>query len=1203
MGLFVIGMHRSGTSATTKALAKLPLELPATEHLIGGDKSNPDGHFEVAALTELNEDLLNRAGAAWFAPTKAALASVAELVDPTYGLEQQALATFSASFESEDWLYKDPRLCLTLPFWRDVIPSAQAAVLVRRSPEDIAYSIRTRNGLALRHGLAVWERYLRSALDGLEGLPTFVVSFEALVDATPAKPSPALASLIEFVAEHRTGGLGKKAVKTWAKELQAAFKPALRHHAADGPVSVELLSGPQRQLSEKLLSLDGPHDALKVGRLPRETPGLDLLFESAIALDAVQREAVKTAAGRAETAIIEQWRASEQAYESRIADARDEIERRGDRITELDSALTRERDEHAAALDHVRGELAAVAEARATEAAQASAAAERAAADLETVREQARSEIDRVESDADKRIEVLESEFGGREQAALDEVQRLRDIAVETELMYQHVPELDRRVTELEAELATAVHERNLTAQNLHDLANRPAVKWAVRIANRLGSRDEEQPDTHEPSGPPPAEPVIAEPDWAHLEARIADGAFERPLTVIVPIYNAVDAVERCLESLDRFTPESVSIVLVDDASTDDRLGLVIDQVRARPGLTVLRNDENLGFTRSVNRGLAAAEAGDVIILNSDTMVTPRWTWRLRVAAHERPNIATVTPLSDHAGVFSFACPEPSGLDHAADLAAATARGSRFIRPTSPTGNGFCLFVTEEARAVVGELDAEGFPRGYGEENDFCMKLGKAGFDHVIADDVVVFHEESASFGDATREALIADGLAVLAERYPEYDSLAQAFVGSREFGAAREVAAHSVAAITPHGRRRVLFVVHDGGGGTDLFTRDLADGVSTRFEPFLLIPEGRALQLWRHGGHQWEFEREWPLIADWDVRQFRTAQMAEISLELLTRYDFSQVHIQHLIGMTFDLPELAAGLGIPTVMSMHDFYLACPSVNLLDDQLKYCGGTCTSGEGNCPRPVQLPSDLPLKHRFVKLWRHETEQLIDRVPLFVTPSNDTRERMIDMFGAVSAPKIRAIEHGRRFDRQRVACTFPAAGDPVRLLLVGAINKSKGAALAARIAQAGADLGVSVEILGEVEPGYEQGLLCHGAYTRDNLSARLATIRPTFVGVFSIWPETHCYVLSEAWANGIPALVGPLGAPVERVNEHGGGVVVDSLDADEIARVAAHYGRDQRAYNDIARTARLSNVRTLEAMSDDWLALYDEQYQSVLGRTV
>lgn len=268
----------------------------------------------------------------------------------------------------------------------------------------------------------------------------------------------------------------------------------------------------------------------------------------------------------------------------------------------------------------------------------------------------------------------------------------------------------------------------------------------------------------------------------------------ERALTqlpavaVVIPIYNAADSLHRCLAALERWSPPSVSWILVDDASTDPAIAPLLAHCLQRGNVQVERHSANRGYTRAVNTGIAAAGNADVVLLNSDTEVGPRWLESLRLAAYGDDAIGTVTAVSDNAGAFSVPeleqyCPTPSRWDlTAAQRAVLQQAGLRF--PELPTGNGFCMLVKREVIAHIGVMDADAFPAGYGEENDFCQRAIQAGYRNIIAGNVLVRHERSASFGDARRVALGVHGMAVLRQRYPRYE----ADVGATLYSFARRV-------------------------------------------------------------------------------------------------------------------------------------------------------------------------------------------------------------------------------------------------------------------------------------------------------------------------------------------------------------------------------------------------------------------------------
>ena len=247
------------------------------------------------------------------------------------------------------------------------------------------------------------------------------------------------------------------------------------------------------------------------------------------------------------------------------------------------------------------------------------------------------------------------------------------------------------------------------------------------------------------------------------------------PVAVVVPIFNAAASVRRCLDALARCTAADVRWILVDDASTDPAIATLLAQHASSANVHIERHAVNRGYTSAVNTGIAAAGTADVVLLNSDTEVGPRWLESLRLAAYGDPTIGTVTAVSDNAGAFSVPeleqyCPIPPAWTLAeAQRAVLQQAGLRF--PELPTGNGFCLLIKRELIDRIGVFDADAFPMGYGEENDFCQRAVAAGWRNVIAGNVLVRHERSASFGDARRAALGVQGMAVLRRRYPRYEA------------------------------------------------------------------------------------------------------------------------------------------------------------------------------------------------------------------------------------------------------------------------------------------------------------------------------------------------------------------------------------------------------------------------------------------------
>ncbi|WP_149359108.1 glycosyltransferase [Lolliginicoccus suaedae] len=247
---------------------------------------------------------------------------------------------------------------------------------------------------------------------------------------------------------------------------------------------------------------------------------------------------------------------------------------------------------------------------------------------------------------------------------------------------------------------------------------------------------------------------------------------------VMIAVHGSYDDVVRCYESFLRETDPRVPLLVIDDASPDERVVTVLDGLLRRMGaahtVVVLRQPENLGFVGSANNAFAIARGRDVVILNSDTIVGPEWLPRLQAAARSSSTIATATALTNHGTIVSVsadgkpASTVPGGHDPR-EAAIRVARAATRTRPRLPTGIGHCLYITRRALDVVGGFDDE-FAPGYGEEVDFCQRALAHGLQHVVADDVFIYHRGGASFGESPRKRqLQAAHERIIAQRYPYY--------------------------------------------------------------------------------------------------------------------------------------------------------------------------------------------------------------------------------------------------------------------------------------------------------------------------------------------------------------------------------------------------------------------------------------------------
>jgi GT2 family glycosyltransferase len=248
--------------------------------------------------------------------------------------------------------------------------------------------------------------------------------------------------------------------------------------------------------------------------------------------------------------------------------------------------------------------------------------------------------------------------------------------------------------------------------------------------------------------------------------------------TVIVPVFNAADHVRRCLSSLISTLDHSHPVVVIDDASTDQEISELMQEL---PESWVrVSNDQNLGFVATANLGMALAHRDDVILLNSDTHVTEGWLEAIEACAASDWRIASITPLTNNgeiASVPEFCKANPWPEDPLRWARACRDSGSPQY-PEVPTAVGFCMYLRRQCLDEIGAFDEQAFGKGYGEENDWCMRAIAAGWRHVLCDHAFVAHHGNASFGPL---GLAPGGAAmdILLERHPHYLQQVRDFIAA----------------------------------------------------------------------------------------------------------------------------------------------------------------------------------------------------------------------------------------------------------------------------------------------------------------------------------------------------------------------------------------------------------------------------------------
>lgn len=630
-----------------------------------------------------------------------------------------------------------------------------------------------------------------------------------------------------------------------------------------------------------------------------------------------------------------------------------------------------------------------------------------------------------------------------------------------------------------------------------------------------------------------------------------------RRISIIIPVYNAPEETAQCIRSLVATVGNNSKyrIILIDDASpAPDMQPLVYDTIPRLSNIEVHQNDRNLGFTATINKGIELAKDNDIVILNSDTIVSERWIIKLGVTAYLSDRIGTVTPVSNNAGPFSIPRPGQEnsvpGIGIDGFSRALSYANSRFFGDyfQSPTGHGFCMYMKASCLMDVGKLDADAFPRGYGEENDFCIRAEKKGWLNTVSTKTYIYHKRSASFGGHKKE-LLEKGRSIIDLRYPFYTESVRRFIASTALGYLEEHANNSLESYVNPTRRRILFVLPmlSPRGGTPQTNEDLMSGIQHGFETFVLLAGPEKHQLLYYDGQSYSTLKEFWLTRKLQPFPHNSDEVNEFAAYILWKYAIDIIHIRHILWQGLRITEIAKTLEIPLVLSFHDYYCACPSLKLLDDANQFCGGNCTRFDGDCNYDLwenrrHQKSQLPkLKHGSVYSWRDLMKSLIQSCDAFVTTDQSAKEVLVNIFPEAleGNDRFHVIPHGRDFVYTSPPKTHRLISDRrLRVLVPGAITVAKGGLFLQELSaatQGFAEFHILGKLASEI-PSMPDNVYIHGEYDRSDFVEKANSINADIGAIFSIWPETYCHTLTELLAAGLPVLGFDIGAVGSRINE-------------------------------------------------------------------
>ncbi|HMT02231.1 MAG TPA: glycosyltransferase [Burkholderiales bacterium] len=628
---------------------------------------------------------------------------------------------------------------------------------------------------------------------------------------------------------------------------------------------------------------------------------------------------------------------------------------------------------------------------------------------------------------------------------------------------------------------------------------------------------------------------------------------------IIIPIYNGYEYLKKLIEQLLSHTHINYILIIINDCSTDKQVVTYLELLKnivSNHKIIIINNSVNLGFVKSVNIGMSFT-SNHFIILNSDTEVPIYFANKILQPIIANKMVASVTPFTNSGSICSFPkfCQDNEiflklGVEQIDSSFSSidTIKHNLEI----PTAVGFCMAINKNVYKKIGGFDDELFGKGYGEENDWCMRAFKKGYHHVLAANCFVYHKHGGSFSIEQKQILIQENYKKLKAKHPDYEKMIHQFCARDELKKLRYFL--TLKTITDNIDTICIFNTIFTGGAKEYLNNLIQEELKLN-RAILLI---EAL----------DFE------STVNIKIFYN----DFCLQLQTKDIFILLHklniklllINHLLfnnnlhNIVNKISSLQKRTDAKLNIVIHDYFYLCPSLNLLGYDNVYC---TLPNDTKCNKCLNSFNNTSIGWSYVDIyrnnfnqiekWRNNLFQLLNSAHSIIVPSEVAKNLYVKIFPHLEE-KIIIKEHSLKYLEKIDAQLLykPFANDTITIATIGNIDKHKGSNILIEMINKSNIYNYKIKW---VIIGYFNGLrkkslknlIIHNHYKSNQLSLIVNKYQVDIFIIASIWPETFCYAASEMMHFNLPVVSFDIGAHAIRIKQYPYGHIVPNISAQEM----------------------------------------------------
>ena len=210
---------------------------------------------------------------------------------------------------------------------------------------------------------------------------------------------------------------------------------------------------------------------------------------------------------------------------------------------------------------------------------------------------------------------------------------------------------------------------------------------------------------------------------------------------IVIPNWNQSELCIKCLQSIKKYST-NYEVIFVDNGSEVSEFKKILQVLKTMPHKAIL-NKSNLGFVKATNQGLALCDSEYIVLMNNDTEAVDGWLEKLSKPLMENSNCVISGGLTTTKDSWQGCYVPKNDLPY-------------IILPKPRMVAFFCTMFSKKVFDAIGFLD-EGFGVGFGDDDDFCMRTQKHGFDIALVQNVRIPHHHRSTFKKIYEQNTIKD--------------------------------------------------------------------------------------------------------------------------------------------------------------------------------------------------------------------------------------------------------------------------------------------------------------------------------------------------------------------------------------------------------------------------------------------------------------